>query len=568
MKSPREADTYDSARIQNWIAEAVLDAPEAKSLVSRLCAECVTVIKAAIKETSCRQDIPGSTYRSLERNGSSLILWADGHDVVHGNLDNAIQQSTTLQRCILEHLASISETLFSRLIPKLFPPNGDMQYRTSLLESLTWEAQTTMEDNCGRSDDGDSEGDSSTVSDSNDWEDIAYDIQTDVECLVDLEPLIQSPFVESRQTKQTSKGTNELQSWTPLQFYSDRIVNRFPHAQHQLVYRLASANWERFQRIQLDKEQNMGVTTDEERAAAAPLPLTEKGSTSLDSGLGPSIVPGSSYAETIMSYGQNIKHSIKIPTLPAEAKKGKSFDCVACGRLQAGVWNNSTWKKHFFNDLRPWICHDISCQYGTEPFLTREDWVQHLALDHYYASRWESFKCPLCLEATGQGKSTILQHLSNHLEEISLSSFPTGVDSDCDDDSDSDSHTSSLQDVDVPDPNQETGGDENQQPLNQSVEPGVAVNCDSKFLSVTSRSYSGVSPGTGRTNQSPEISTDVFPSELISPAPQVNDMTKRLSPSDPKWAQYKDAIEMMYVFDRLSQKKIRKKLGEVGFEVR
>ncbi|KAJ0343251.1 hypothetical protein COL154_011336 [Colletotrichum chrysophilum] len=45
-------------------------------------------------------------------------------------------------------------------------------------------------------------------------------------------------------------------------------------------------------------------------------------------------------------------------------------------------------------------------------------------------------------------------------------------------------------------------------------------------------------------------------------------MTKRLSPSDPKWAQYKDAIEMMYVFDRLSQKKIRKKLGEVGFEVR
>ncbi|KAF4877739.1 hypothetical protein CGCSCA1_v003161 [Colletotrichum siamense] len=347
MKSPREADTYDSARIRNWIAEEALGAPEAESLVSRLCAECVTVTKAAIKETSRRQDIPKSTYRSLERNGSSLILWADGHDVVHGNLDNAVQQSITLQRCILEHLTSISETLFSRLIPKLFSPNGDTQYRTNLLESLTWEARRTMEDNCGRSDDGDSESDGSTSFDSNDWEDIAYDIQTDVECLVDLEPLIQSPFVDSRQTKQTSEGTNELQSWTPLQFYSDRIGNRFPHAHHQLVHRLASANWERFQRIRLDKERNMVDTTDEERAAATPLPPTEKGSTvatSLDSGLGPSIVPGSSYAETIMSYGQNVEHSIKIPPLPAEAKRGKPFDCVACGRLQAGVWNNSTWK--------------------------------------------------------------------------------------------------------------------------------------------------------------------------------------------------------------------------------
>ncbi|KAH9229447.1 hypothetical protein K456DRAFT_1728370 [Colletotrichum gloeosporioides 23] len=43
--------------------------------------------------------------------------------------------------------------------------------------------------------------------------------------------------------------------------------------------------------------------------------------------------------------------------------------------------------------------------------------------------------------------------------------------------------------------------------------------------------------------------------------------SKRLSCDDPEWTRRKDAIEEMYVFGRLSQKKIRDKLGEDGFSV-
>ena len=41
---------------------------------------------------------------------------------------------------------------------------------------------------------------------------------------------------------------------------------------------------------------------------------------------------------------------------------------------------------------------------------------------------WESIKCVLCSEATGQGKRAITRHLATHLEEISLSALPSGID--------------------------------------------------------------------------------------------------------------------------------------------
>lgn len=94
-------------------------------------------------------------------------------------------------------------------------------------------------------------------------------------------------------------------------------------------------------------------------------------------------------------------------------------------------------RKHVFKDLRPWICHDISCSYGTDPFQSREDWVQHLELQHNLGVLSRAKDCPLCLEILGQGKTQFLKHLCSHFEEISLSSLPTGVSSDYESDEES-----------------------------------------------------------------------------------------------------------------------------------
>ena len=99
-------------------------------------------------------------------------------------------------------------------------------------------------------------------------------------------------------------------------------------------------------------------------------------------------------------------------------------------------------RKHLWRDLRPWICHDITCDLGNEPFTSREDWIEHLEFDHGFHLAWGSFECPLCHEETGKGKTTIVHHLARHMEEISLAALPSGYDSDNDlEESDADEPT-------------------------------------------------------------------------------------------------------------------------------
>ncbi|KAK2063388.1 hypothetical protein LY76DRAFT_642561 [Colletotrichum caudatum] len=439
MAQQRGLENYDAARIRDWIAE---EAPETESLVNRLCRRCIPAIKVVLRKTKRNHDVPELAYRSLERSGSSFILWADGHSVVHGNLDDALAKSETLRKSVLELLISIAETISDKMMPLLDPRMEDDDHRAGYLKALVWEAKTVIRDEFQNSDSEESDSDTSSISDLNDWEEIADGMRTDMECLNDLDSIIKCPVTDARKPKAIEYQTEKAKPWTPHRLYFDRIGHRFPGAPLELVQRLAEANWSRFERIQLDKERNITESQKTDGAAGEGSALgnnltsaTEQGSVFHDSGLGTSLATGSAYAETTMSYRQEKQeHSIKIPSLTPEAKKGKPFECMACGR-QVKITNNSLWKKHLFKDLRPWICHIIPCQYGPQPFKSREDWTQHLALEHGLVAQWHSIECPLCMESPGHDKVEILKHLSSHFEEISLSSLPAGVASDCDSES-------------------------------------------------------------------------------------------------------------------------------------
>lgn len=66
---------------------------ESKSLVSRLCEQCIKLTKDTLKGMRNRRGLPSIAYRSLEKSGCSLILWADGHKIVTGNVDEACRKS-------------------------------------------------------------------------------------------------------------------------------------------------------------------------------------------------------------------------------------------------------------------------------------------------------------------------------------------------------------------------------------------------------------------------------------------------------------------------------------------
>lgn len=242
------------------------------------------------------------------------------------------------------------------------------------------------------------------------------DLQMDTMCLLDLEPLLSDPILlAGREPVRPDK----CQTWQPTQIYCDKISARFPEADERLIQRLGNANYHRYLRCQETRHRMQS----EETLSNDGMKDSHYGKSSKlhDSGIGSSLP--TTYADTVMPYGDNDIRKVRLPPLPAHAKDGVPFPCLCCGKL-VSVRTNSVWKQHIYADLQPWICMYTECPQACETFKTQKDWVLHLALDHGLESDWMSIKCPLCRHDTGSGKTLVTKHLGNHLEEISLGALP------------------------------------------------------------------------------------------------------------------------------------------------
>jgi hypothetical protein len=197
-------------------------------------------------------------------------------------------------------------------------------------------------------------------------------------------------------------------------------------AADDLVNRVGKANYERYLRCQEQKAKNeLGDVPSDQTAMGVPDNASSKFH---DSGIGSSLhATASTYAETVMSYGMGQGRRVRVPPLPTQAKQGVPFACVACGKW-VKIATNSAWKKHVYGDLQPWICLEGDCHLGTDTFPTRNDWINHLALDHGMDPEWRIIQCPLCRVEIGPGKLSVTGHMSDHLEEVSLSALPVDCD--------------------------------------------------------------------------------------------------------------------------------------------
>ncbi|UPL00083.1 hypothetical protein LCI18_011017 [Fusarium solani-melongenae] len=438
--SPRPSGA-ESSWISKWYTSQATVKPT--SITTQLCEQCITTLKLVHKHLLSRMDLSKPAVRCYDRALCSFILWLDGYEVLKGDLDQVVADSWTLRRLILGFLSDISRGLAEGFVPMLGLSDA-YGAQVSNLRAVLYEAEATLQEgnkmspdwdagpapesnSDAESDGSDDSRQESMISDSRDFDDLLADLKTDIQCLHDLGPLIESPFIERQKHPEDVAPVSLQITWEAYQPYGDRILQRFPQAQASLVERLARANLDRFRRIQEEKRENLIKQRQHDEAASRI-----SGSVRYrDSALGTSLATGSIYAETLMAYGQSEDLAVRVPPLPEGAKSGVPFECLACGR-NVSIKNNSAWKKHLWRDLRPWICHDSACDFGNEPFTSREDWIEHLEFDHNFQLAWGSFECPLCHEETGEGKTAIIHHLASHMEEISLAALPSGYDSDND----------------------------------------------------------------------------------------------------------------------------------------
>ncbi|RTE84357.1 hypothetical protein BHE90_001085, partial [Fusarium euwallaceae] len=395
------------------------------SLVAQLCEETIglfeLILKPLLEEKGSSH--PKETCNSLQRSCSRLKLWSVGYGICLGRLDDVLAKSQNLRHATLKILVSISRTLTERL-----PSQAEIEISSKYYENNLQRLNPLIEaaENDLRPDDT-SSGDPCDY-DSDSVHEVAEDLKTDTMCLMELDPLFQSPVLDAeqpREEREKSVAAMTSQDWSPCDTYSDMIGERFPEADDSIISHLGKANYDRYLRCQKEREYQAAIRA--EQGIQQPPPAS---SIFNDSCVGSSIPSTGSYTETIMSYRGAKGGSVHIPPLPEGAEKGDPFPCLACGKL-IRAQNNSIWKRHLYEDLRPWQCLDVDCHF-VATFFTPQGWAFHLGHDHGLEPEWKEFTCPLCLSSTGSGQLAITKHLGSHLEEIALAALPADIDYDTD----------------------------------------------------------------------------------------------------------------------------------------
>jgi hypothetical protein len=158
------------------------------------------------------------------------------------------------------------------------------------------------------------------------------DVKTYTQCLVDLSAALECPATDPDYEDNKPILPN-LEKRSAYDYYSDLILAKYPKASLQVVECLGRANWDRYQRMQLERSQNAKLT---------PKPQVA-GSEFQDSGIGTSLP--ATYAETIISFMSTLSSgkAIQVPPLPQEARAGELFECGACGNYIRAI-NNRAWR--------------------------------------------------------------------------------------------------------------------------------------------------------------------------------------------------------------------------------
>ncbi|KAF2005195.1 hypothetical protein P154DRAFT_560119 [Amniculicola lignicola CBS 123094] len=436
-------DDSSLAMIKTWQASTASETEITEvGIFGQLLRACLDLF-GSILRTPNSALLPEKTEKRLHRHYDTLRLWGDGHNVFQGKLDALLDTSKHLRQITLITINSLCEVILKRLASVVLPESEEVrcaiinETNVAVLYERTKWLLSNSEDPVEESDSENDSDNSSDAEDRNNLESITIEIGNYIQCLVDLNIALECPAPDADEPEETTFIDNPSQR-NAYDYYADLIVVKYPKADIELAKRLGKANWERYQRMQLERSRNIKTSAT---MGLPEIPETSASKSRIadsdfrDSGLGTSLpAPSTSYAATIISFVSSIsgrRDKIPIPPLPLEAKNGEPFECLACGKMIAARTNRE-WRKHLFseNDLRPYTCFHPGCNFNFIPFRDRRTWSDHLDLDHSFGPLWESQQCVLCLESTGGGRNDILLHYSHHMEEIACAALPRGVDSD------------------------------------------------------------------------------------------------------------------------------------------
>ncbi|RSL96439.1 hypothetical protein CDV31_013475 [Fusarium ambrosium] len=194
--------------------------PDDRSVAARLCADSIILFQRIIKN----MDRPREIYIQFERSCHSLILW-DKDGMSEGKLDDILATSTIVRRPTLWFLASIGRTLTERLLP-LVNASSKLAKSSQRVQALTKEVLDVLQDDAEERDD-DTLKDESSIFEADSLEEIAEDLKTDTQCLMDLGPLFKCPVLDVEPKRAPTAGGKMPTRGSPHKSYYDSISQGF-----------------------------------------------------------------------------------------------------------------------------------------------------------------------------------------------------------------------------------------------------------------------------------------------------------------------------------------------------
>ncbi|RSL87352.1 hypothetical protein CDV31_016267 [Fusarium ambrosium] len=175
----RESQSQQSGRQHDGPAPE----PDEKSAVARLTAALDNLFRNILVLLSNKGKFPRDIFISLDRTRSTFSLWSDGYGVASGSLNDKFQRSPDLRQATMKTLSHLSSNIIDRLVPLADISNPEIKELCGQVSYILEEVTSSPS------------SESTSEYSTPDFDEIAEDLKTDVDCLIDLDQMIRDPFI-------------------------------------------------------------------------------------------------------------------------------------------------------------------------------------------------------------------------------------------------------------------------------------------------------------------------------------------------------------------------------------
>ncbi|KAK1753552.1 Metallo-dependent phosphatase-like protein [Echria macrotheca] len=457
--------TLGQQNVERWAPEPA-QSRSGSGFVVRLY---VAIKKSMLSLAKCLSAAPEDVRRRSRDEFERFVLWGQGLSMDDGRLDQILMHSKELHCRVLSLFLRLGTTVLQCLShheivsPALTEQFEDLRSLLSATEIMLQDPEVpgTAPRPCTPTFSGSDISDYGTS-------DLLDEISVYIDCLLDLSTCLENPALDVQPDDAEGLITSPKEVFSVSSseelIYCRRIRDRFEHLPLFLVERLAQANTVRAttirQRRSLSLKPVLPLEPSDDHVTESLFSSTGQ---QITKSTNPTILSSSegfthpsstwskpsAYGARAAEFDDDVSEATfasfsttasnvgmgrpRVPAMP-DVRDGK-LDCPICFLTVTNVKTRNEWKKHVFNDLKPYVCTIEVCNSPALLFNHSTAWAKHEQSHGGLGSK--SPACCFCSATYQERGPAYFKHLSAHLREVALSILPQQIEDDDDDVSDS-----------------------------------------------------------------------------------------------------------------------------------